>query len=453
MVKTYNVTDDMISRLHEGQEFKNFAELSRTLNVLDRNGKPLAGDSKKQLLEELARYVVLKNNGRQIVIEKIRPEDEVLPPLPVGGNRKYVDLIQRLLVCHFNALCEAVQCDGIKILWEKKDIWQTCGMISNGYRWYGKTDGTEKDEAIADAFRKLASGVKLKAWLDSALNGLRKNDALVYEEKRAFVSYDGGNINIVPLTDEQNVQYMKLHTETLKGYVLADGITPATERDLWATGRLNDFYSKLNVKLKEAFGSGDDDDKPLMIQKVYEIIVEPTTMKLFSRRFGKIDPQDTDLAIQMMSQLNSLVCDGLMSAISLDKEVKVATRVQEHEDVVKRIKQQKLWGGAQLTRKEKEARREFQYDTVSLTKEQKDKMINKTIRLSKEEIKGQVRRGLQMTSESSDSNGCFIIEKIYIDGFLHGSGLTEEQYEKIMQEAEKEYEKEKTLEQLIKNPA
>ena len=452
MEKTYDITDDMISNLHEGQEFKNFAELSRTLNILDSHGKPLSGNSKIQLLEELARYVVLKNNGRQIVIEKIRPEDEILPQRPEKGNRKYVDLIQRLLVCHFNALCEAVQCDGIKILWEKKDIWQTCGMISNGYRWYGRTDGTAEDAATADAFRKLVGGVKLNVWLENALNGLKKNDALVYEEKRAFVNYDGGNINIIPLTDAQNVQYMKLHAETLKDYTLTDGITPATERDLWATGRLNDFYSKLNIKLKKAFRSSDD-DKPLMIQKVYEIIIEPTTMKLFSRRFGKIDPQDTDLAIQMMSQLNSLICDSLMSAISLDKEVKVATRVQNHEDVVKRIEQQKIWGVAQLTKKEKEARREFQYDTVSLTKEQKDKMINKTIRLSKEEIKGQVRRGLQMTSDSSDSNGCFIIEKIYIDGFLHGSGLTEEQYDKIMQEAEKEYENEKALEQLIKNPS
>lgn len=429
MEKIYDVTPEMISHMKEGQTFKNFSELSKELNVLDARGKPLAGDSKKQFLENLARFTVLKTDGRKIIIEKIRPEDEILPSLSVKGNRKYVDMIQRLLVYHFNALCEATQCDGIKILWEKKDVWQACGMINDRYRWHGKTSDTSADAAFSDAFRKLAGGVKLKTWLDSALYGLAKHYALVYHERFAFVSYENGGTKIVPLTDEQTVTYLRLRTETLRNYVLSDGVTPAAESDLFASGRLNDFYGNLNPKLQKAFGFGEG-DRSIVIQKVYEIIVEPKTMELFTKRFGKIDPQDTGLAIEIMSKLNSVVCDGLMSAISLDREVAVATRVREHKDVVNRLESQKVWGEIPLTKNEKEKRREFRYDHVQLDKEKKCQMVNKTIRLSEYEIRRQLQKG---SLDEPDLHGCFILEKLYIDGFLNGSGLTEKQYERIVE--------------------
>ena len=51
MRKKYDVTDDMLQKLHAGQEFKSFAELSRTMGVLDGNGKPLTSDSRKQFME------------------------------------------------------------------------------------------------------------------------------------------------------------------------------------------------------------------------------------------------------------------------------------------------------------------------------------------------------------------------------------------------------------------
>ncbi len=187
MAKTYDVTPDMITKLSNGQTFKNFSELARYLDVLDSHGNPITGDSRPAFLEELDRFVVLKKAGRQIIIKSIRPEDEILPAKPVGGNRKFIDLIQKLLVYHFNALCQSQPCDGIKLLWEKKDIWETCGMVGRDYRWWGRNAETEDDEAVAEAFRKMVGSVKLKTWLDSALHGLKVNDALDYEETRAFV--------------------------------------------------------------------------------------------------------------------------------------------------------------------------------------------------------------------------------------------------------------------------
>lgn len=425
MVKTYDVTPDMLAKLSEGRTFKNFPELARELGVLDKHGKPIAGDSRPSFLGELERFVVLKKVGRQIIVERILPEDEILPPRPTGGNRKFIDLIQRLLVYHFNALCQSQPCDGIKVLWEKKDIWETCGMVSRDYRWWGKNASTEEDEAIADAFRKLVGSVKLKAWLDSALYSLKKNDALDYEEKRAFIDYNNGVATITLLTDEQNLTYMRLKAETLKGYTLSDRKTPATERDLWQTGRMRDFYRKLNPKLRKAFAK---DQRYSTIQKVYKIVVEPKTMELFAKRFGKIDPADVELAVQMMAKLNTVVCDGLLSSTALDRTVYVATRVQEHEDVEKRLEEQKQWGEAK-----KGSLREFHYDKIQLNDEQKTKMIESIIRQSPEQ--------LAMTLQGKEK-GCKVIEKLYnqryVDNFLDGSGLTEEQYEQIMQDADKE---------------
>ena len=89
MAKAYEVTPDMISKLSAGQIFKNFSELARCLEVLDDKGKPITGNSRPAFLEELDRFVVLKKAGRQIIIKSIRPEDEILPAKPVGGNRKF----------------------------------------------------------------------------------------------------------------------------------------------------------------------------------------------------------------------------------------------------------------------------------------------------------------------------------------------------------------------------
>lgn len=424
MAKTYDVTPDMLAKLSEGQTFKNFPELARELGVLDKHGKPIAGDSRPSFLGELERFVVLKKDGRQITVERILPEDEILPPRPTGGNRKFIDLIQKLLVYHFNAICQAQPCDGIKLLWEKKDIWETCGMVSRDYRWWGKNASTEEDEIIADAFRKLVGTVKLKAWLDSALYGLKKNDALDYEEKRAFIDYVDGQAIITPLTDEQNMTYMRLKAEVLKDYTLSDGHTPATERDLWQTGRMRDFYRKLNPKLEDEFGK---EQRYSTIQKVYKIIVEPKTMNLFARRFGKIDPADVELAVQMMAKLNTIVCDGLLSSMIFNKEVIVATRVQEHEDVERRLEEQKPWGGNNKI--ERKIRKEFEYKKVKLTNQQVADMVDNTIRQSTDQL---------LVTLNQKDHGCKIIEKLYIDNFLAGSGLTEEQYAQIMQDADKE---------------
>ncbi|MFQ9889015.1 MAG: hypothetical protein ACLRWM_00145 [Streptococcus sp.] len=56
-------------------------------------------------------------------------------------------------------------------------------------------------------------------------------------------------------------------------------------------------------------------------------------------------------------------------------------------------------------------------------------MVDNTIRQSTDQL---------LVTLNQKDHGCKIIEKLYIDNFLAGSGLTEEQYAQIMQDADKE---------------
>lgn len=435
--KVYNVTGGMISRLHQEQVFKNFGELSQVLDILDDSGKPLTSNSKKSFLKELERYVVLRKDGRQFIVDRIRPENEILPEHPTGGNKKYIEHIQRLLVYYFNTMCDQTGCDSLVILWEKVDVWQTLGMVNDNYRWYGYPDDEKEDMRIAEAFRKLAGGVKLKKWLDSALYGLYGRDALTVKEERAFIE-DLGNDQkrMTILTDEQNATYTRVKSELLSEYYLSDCQTQVTEADLWKTGRMGDFFRILNSRLSDAFPNVQYN----RIQKVYKIIIEPTSMKLFMRRFGKIDPADTKTVVMLMLKLNDLVCDGLMSAAALDNEITVASRIKDHDEVQNRIKEQKKWGGVNKMKlqEEKKKRREFTYAPVSLKEYQKQFLINKMVRLDEDTLAEKLNNDTDMV----ENWHCQIVKKFNARNLLRESGLSEEQCDQLMKEARADEAKE-----------
>lgn len=435
--KVYNVTGGMISRLHQGQVFKNFGELSHVLDILDDSGKPLTSNSKKSFLKELERYVVLRKDGRQFIVDRIRPENEILPEHPTGGNKKYIEHIQRLLVYYFNSMCDQTGCDSLVILWEKVDVWQTLGMVNDNYRWYGYSDDEKEDMRIAEAFRKLAGGVKLKKWLDSALYGLYGRDALTVKEERAFIEDLGNDQKRMSiLTDEQNATYTRVKSELLSEYYLSDCQTQVTEADLWKTGRMGDFFRILNSRLSDAF----PDVQYNRIQKVYKIIIEPTSMKLFMRRFGKIDPADTKTVVMLMLKLNDLVCDGLMSAAALDNEITVASRIKDHDEVQNRIKEQKKWGGVNKMKlqEEKKKRREFTYIPVSLEEYQKQFLINKMVRLDEDTLAEKLNNDVDMV----ENWHCQIVKKFNARNLLCESGLSEEQCDQLMKEARADEAKE-----------
>ena len=268
--------------------------------------------------------------------------------------------------------------------------------------------------------------------------GLDKADFLKVTEERVFVKvYPDHTKMMWLLTDEQNATYMRVKTEVIKNYTLQGSNTVATERDLWTTGRMKDFYEHLNPRLAEAFPDEDYD----RIQKVYKIIVEPETIKYFTQKYGWIDPADTKTAAQLMVALNSIVCDGLMSATALSREVTVATRIQEHEDAVGVIDVASIWGGTNNASWVQDKRKEFQYEHVQMNDKDRKKMIKKMIVLPAD--------GLEETLKSKwicgqSEQGCQVVERLYSDDLLRKSGLSDEQYNQIMQEAEADEEKERS---------
>ena len=85
-VKTYDVTEEMLQRLYEGQVFKSFRDLCLQWNLLNNKGEPIGGNSKKQFMEELNRYVQIEKEGQKLIVKHIRTKDEILPERSEGGN-------------------------------------------------------------------------------------------------------------------------------------------------------------------------------------------------------------------------------------------------------------------------------------------------------------------------------------------------------------------------------
>lgn len=74
--KVYNVTGGMISRLHQGQVFKNFGELSQVLDILDDSGKPLTSNSKKSFLKELEAFATQNTDFVTDTDDSYNPETQ-----------------------------------------------------------------------------------------------------------------------------------------------------------------------------------------------------------------------------------------------------------------------------------------------------------------------------------------------------------------------------------------
>ena len=102
----YNVTQDMVNKLSDGQKFSNFLELSTYLNILNKNRKPLGGNSKKHFLEDLNRFVEFKKEGKRFIIVKIRSDNEVLPPLPTRNKGKFSLRLQNQIAYHLLKECD-----------------------------------------------------------------------------------------------------------------------------------------------------------------------------------------------------------------------------------------------------------------------------------------------------------------------------------------------------------
>lgn len=131
--KKYCVTPEVINKLQEGQTFKSKVDLLNYLEMVNKKGKPLSGNSRDQFLEDLNRYVEFKkeDTGYAITISKIRSADEVLPKQQTGGNSKYSLMLQNLIAFQLLRMCDGR--NGIELFWSPYNLFFSCGMTNKPF--------------------------------------------------------------------------------------------------------------------------------------------------------------------------------------------------------------------------------------------------------------------------------------------------------------------------------
>lgn len=395
VTKKYNVTDELISSLYEGQSFKNFKEMCVNLNVLDKHSLPLNGNSKKQFLSELERFVEIEKVGKTITIKHIRSKDEILPALPAGGNVKYSLTIQQALVCHFwymwkfwsELYKDEGGCNGFEILWCKRDIMYSCRLFNEHFSSYGKygADMTKeeiKDKGNADAFRRMIYP-KYCSYVDSALNTMHRNREIILEKRTCFIKYNGEDKEktIIPLTPDQKITYLRLYDETLRSYRKTDCGVITSLKDIYAAGKAVDFYGTLKEKLVDELGTD-----ATYVEDVYDITIEPGALDRAMIRLGRPETYDEWLFLE----LNNKICNGLLTMKSIGKEQYTAKRIRDYREMFKNsegtnsvitiIDGEKAYFGdfTDFVR----GNPEFYFDKNALSKEKTKQLVEKMVRVN-----------------------------------------------------------------------
>lgn len=386
-VKTYDVTEEMLQQLYEGQVFKSFRELCSQWNLLDNKGKPIGGNSKKQFMAELNRFVQIEKEGQKLIVKHIRTKDEILPERSEGGNVKYSKLIQQVLVYHFWYMWKKWDelykgyggCLGFQILWCKKDLMYSCRVFNKHFSGYGKIGDMEEEEkansGYADAFRRIVIP-KFTGYIEAALKAMSKNKEIILDKRTCFIEYgkaDNGKV-IIPLSAEEKIEYMKVLDETFRSYRKADGGDITSLRAIFTSGRASDFYGTLHEKLKEKFGK-----EHVYVEDVYDITVEPGALERAMRRLGKPETYSDELFME----LNGKICEGLLSMKTIEKEQLTATRLRDYRESYRTNNTEIIdgevvcWGD--IT-KLAQMKKEFHFGRIALDSDKKKLLVDKMIR-------------------------------------------------------------------------
>ena len=184
--KNHGVLSEVVSKLKAGQVFSNFLELSKYLDVFNKNGKPLEGNSRKHFLDELNRFVELQKNGKSFVVIKVRPKDEILPPLQTRNKGKFSLRLQNQIAYHL--LKECVGSGWMEFFWTPSAILRACGMTNKNFYQY------PEDLHGEDTFWAEIVGTPLESIAREQMDEFRENlaaDAETFQQctKSTMVGY------------------------------------------------------------------------------------------------------------------------------------------------------------------------------------------------------------------------------------------------------------------------
>lgn len=326
--KSYDVTPEMVSKLEDGLSFSNFTEMSRYLGVLDKHGNALGGNSKKQFLAELNRYVEYQMDSvnKSYTIVKVRPENEVLPPRSTGGNNKFSLMIQNMIAYHLLKQPNGAE-GSIEYFWNSYDLFQACGITSKQfYRWSQYyCDDEQREDAIT--FRYNAKSV-ISRYVSTALKAMARNKEIILKEepiifvKRGNAKLAANTINNdadqavaqlvedikyvthhVP-TKEEYAIYLKMQTRVIQEFEFSSGRTCHSEQDIILSGKSKEYYERLTEEFQKIFPY--DEARPM-----YHIITEPTTLVRAMKRIKDVS------CVQEFNNLNREMCENLPTLSSV----------------------------------------------------------------------------------------------------------------------------------------
>ena len=268
MRKKYDVTEDMLQKLHEGQAFKNFTELSTYLGVLDDNGKPLTSDSRKQFMAELDRFVEYRHepHKQKITIERIRTSREIKPPRPTSGRAGvYSPLIQKLLAFQILRTLDEWNYNSATLVCEEDDIFLACGMINKNFAYYGKH---KLKEDAPNQFRSLCRS-KFREWTCGALNTMQRNKELSWSMEPYKVVGKLPDRKISALLKSEKDTFHQLEEEAFLSMEKNDGSRYESRQEMFSAGKSKDYYDALNALVEEEFATPEQREKNVFIRIRY----------------------------------------------------------------------------------------------------------------------------------------------------------------------------------------
>lgn len=280
MRKKYDVTDDMLQKLHEGQVFKNFTELSTYLGVLDDNGKPLTSDSRKQFMAELDRFVEYRHepHKQKITIERIRPSREIKPPRQSSGRAGvYSPLIQKLLDFQILRILKEWNYNSATLICEEDDIFLACGMINKNFAYYDKH---KLKEDASNQFRSLCRS-KFREWTCGALNTMQRNKELSWSMEPYKVVGKLPDRKISVLLKSEKDTFHRLEEEAFLSMKKNDGSRYESRQKMFSAGKSKDYYDALNALVEEEFATPEQREKNVFvrIRYLYKLEITPKNVE------------------------------------------------------------------------------------------------------------------------------------------------------------------------------
>lgn len=313
MNKIYNITQDMADKLYEGQVFKNFRALSEYLNILDRNGCAVCGSSKRQIMAELNRYVVLEKEKGSFcyTVKKIRSKTEILSPRPKGGNNKYGSNIKEIIRYQLSKISPEVENGNIDVFWTLDNIAKACGMINEDFdKPYTQVYGDEvRVTDIINFKRKVRSS--LKEYIYYAFEEMKKNKEFIScNYTPVFISKELGRDKLHIPTEVELRDYNNLFSKVIHSFKKSSGEECKNEQDIFLSGRSSYFYNELQNKFTDIFPYDS-------VYSMYHIIIDTTSIKRMRNNTNE------ETCLECVHRLNDAICENIPKLANIKRGRKV----------------------------------------------------------------------------------------------------------------------------------